>query len=162
MIFGGIDPAARRYGFAVCLIDTNEKVVTFTRLKDPGEFFSMALPESAAWAVEHSGLQNATFRKSGNPRLAARYSRNAGANQAVSGMVVRYLQSVYGETEVVAVAPNRKGIVLKNEVIVRAAIAAEGLTIVATKRLVEDDFVAYHMARVARILFTKKKSPDGR
>ena len=160
MIFGGIDPAARRYGFAVCLIDYEANTVTFTRLKDPGEFFSMALPEKAFWAVEHSGLQNSTFRKSGNPRLAARLSRNAGANQAVSGMVVKRLQAVYGKNAVAAVAPNRKGRVLKNEAIIRAAIAAEGLTIVAAKALLEDDFVAYHMAKMARN--NAKTNPCGR
>lgn len=150
MIFGGIDPAARAYGFAVCLIDYEAMTATFTRLKEPGEFFSMPLPEKALWAVEHSGLLNATFLKSSNQRLAARLSRNAGANQMVSSMVVKHLQGLYGKAAVMAVAPNKKGMVLKNETIIRAAIAAEGLTIFAAKKLVEDDFVAFHMAKTAR------------
>lgn len=58
--------------------------------------------------VENSNLQNTTFATyKVNPNQIKRISRNVGANQAVSQMVVDYLR--YLGLEVIEVSPLQKG-----------------------------------------------------
>lgn len=110
----GIDPAFRKQGFAVSVIDETGEVATrifkdgflpFFRWLDSGE-----IPANAFWAVENSNLQDVTFNRGvKSPRAAAKQSRDAGKNMAVSQLVFDLLVYKFGTKNVLGVSPRQKG-----------------------------------------------------
>ena len=106
----GIDPAFRVSGFGICELDENS--VCFPRIRTFIDFFfyakSFSVLDEQLFVVENSNLQNTTFAGyKANGKQIQRISRNIGANQAVSQMVVDYLR--YLGLEVVEVSPLQKG-----------------------------------------------------
>ena len=109
----GIDPAFRKDGFAVCIIDET-KEVSFKVFKSfldfliwlwsPGE-----APDNVIVCVENSNLQDKTFDMSGTKAVVARKSRNVGCNQAVSQCTVDACRHRYGTKRVIEISPAQKG-----------------------------------------------------
>ncbi len=108
----GIDPAFREKGFAICFlsIENNNNYHRFMTLEKPYHFFKKFNDfDDFYFGVENSNLQNLTFRESKKISVAERVSRNVGANQAVSQMVVDFLKEYYGEQKVYEFSPREKG-----------------------------------------------------
>lgn len=113
MIVIGIDPAFRKSGFAIAVIDETGEV--------EGRMFRSLLDfiqwvESREWpgqtivvGVENSNLQNKTFDMRGTKGEVARRSRNAGANQAASQYTTDYCRHFFGEEYVFSISPREKG-----------------------------------------------------
>ena len=109
-LFIGIDPAFRKNGFALCIIDTSDKTVRFKKFKngflDFASWFLFDSPEHAIFCVENSNLQDVSFDMTGTKSVVARKSRNVGKNQAVSQNTVDLLRTKY---KVVDCSPKEKG-----------------------------------------------------
>lgn len=140
----GIDPAFRVSGFGICELDENS--VYFPKIQTFIDFFyyakSFMVSDAQIFVVENSNLQNTTFATyKTNPNQLQRISRNVGANQAVSQMVVDYLR--YLGLEVVEVSPLQKGAKLNQKAIEYLA-KSEGIEIPA--RMSQDDRDAFKLA----------------
>lgn len=113
MIVIGIDPAFRKTGFAIAIIDETGEVEgrMFPSLLD-----FMRWVETREWpgqtivvGVENSNLQNRTFNMKGTKGEIARRSRNAGANQAASQYTADYCCHFFGDNYVFGISPRDKG-----------------------------------------------------
>lgn len=110
----GIDPAFREKGFAICKLTISTDLNTHgfhTYNKSHSFFIDFFVNNFSLYSfgVENSNLQNLTFRESKKISVAERVSRNVGANQAVSQMVVDFLQECYGKEKVYEYSPRDKG-----------------------------------------------------
>jgi len=135
MILIGIDPAFRKSGHAIGIIDESG-LIRFKVFKDFISFMGWITdPEevpkkSVLVGIENSNLSNATFwthkDKSGKMYTAsqarrvpgltplsksetARVSRNVGANQAASQITVDLCRWLFGADRVVELSPEQKG-----------------------------------------------------
>ena len=107
----GIDPAARKAGFCVCVID-EEGTARFTTFGDVLDFvywLDSDGPENAIVTVENSNLQNVTFDMGGSKSVVARKSRNVGKNQEASRLTVKACIRKYGKGNVNNISPKQKG-----------------------------------------------------
>lgn len=106
----GIDPAFRKKGFCVCIIDEDREVnfITFKSFLDFLDWLPDA-PDNAIVTVENSNLQNKTFDMSGNKATVARKSRNVGCNQAASQYTVDACIKRWGKERVRGISPAQKG-----------------------------------------------------
>jgi len=113
MILIGIDPAFRVNGFGLCSIDKKEKTVHFHKIKKFTDFIGYLKNDIPAdkvkFCIENSNLQNMTFDMSGSRAELARKSRNVGANQAVSQIVVDLCREAVGKANVIELSPAQKG-----------------------------------------------------
>ena len=139
----GIDPAFRKGGLGVCVID--EGRVTFHSFAMTNDLLdwlrTRPLPRTVV--IENSNLQNATFGYSGTRQQLMKISRNVGANQAVSAIIVEECRRLYGEGRVVEVSPQRKG----SKWCMRTAVGvAESLGLVLPKRMGQDKRDAFQLA----------------
>lgn len=111
MILIGIDPAFRDSGFTICVIQDN--IVSFYTMKTFIDFLEWVnanthfIDDHHIIVVENSNLQNLTFNMNGSKLVVAKLSRNVGANQAISQLVVDYLK--YSHFNVVGISPKDKG-----------------------------------------------------
>ena len=118
--FVGIDPAFREYGVGICILIEGESGIkvsfpkyrnTWDALNAINDLARMAYGwDDTFFAVENSNLQNSTFSKyvfGNNPAQLMRISRNVGANQAVSQLIVDLLHD--RNMDVLEVSPERKG-----------------------------------------------------
>ena len=130
MIYIGIDPAFRRNGFALAMIQ--DKTISYIQFKGGFIEFYRWLVESAPEptkciiCVENSNLTNKSFDMRGSRLVVARKSRDVGKNQATSQYVVDILKE-WGY-KVIDMSPKNKGVkwssvslarVLKSEGIVQ-------------------------------------------
>lgn len=111
-IFIGIDPAFRKDGFVICIIDYSDNSVVFKPFISFKDFISWVIleapdPEDVVFCVENSFLINASFDLKGNRQVLARKARNVGMNQAVSQNTVDILMA-HG-FKVVNLSPKQKG-----------------------------------------------------
>ena len=115
----GLDPSLRVKGFAACelIYDEHEalQTINFYRFKRFYNFIDFCQArihdEALYWAVENSNLQNATFAHyKGNAAQLKKISRNVGANQAVSQVVVDMLVFYFTHDKVLEVSPAQKGV----------------------------------------------------
>jgi hypothetical protein len=143
----GIDPAFREKGFATCDLILTEDLNThrFHTYHKPHSFFIDYSTdyELFYFGVENSNLQNLTFRESKKISVAERVSRNVGANQAVSQMVVDFLQQYYGEEKVYEFSPREKGKKDTQEDYVKKCLA---LKLQPNKRTSQDERDAFKLA----------------
>lgn len=105
----GIDPAFRKSGFGVAVIqgDTLDLIVFKNGFLDFMIWFNdLPSDENTVIVVEDSSLINTSFDKSGNPRLLSRKSRNVGMNQATSSITVDICKSRF---PTVGISPKEKG-----------------------------------------------------
>ena len=116
--FVGIDPAFRKSGFGMCIIDeTNE--ASFKIFKSFLDFLNWIweAPKKAFYCVENSNLQNKTFIQTGSRKELAKRSRDVGKNQAISQCTVDILIRMFGEQMVFGISPKQKGKKLPTNVI---------------------------------------------
>lgn len=112
-IYIGVDPAFREGGFHIAILDMVRKEIRFVGFDDVFEWHewirSDECPEGCFICVENSNLQNKTFDMSGSSQRVARFSRNAGANQAVSQLAYDTALKAFGPGRVFGVSPKEKG-----------------------------------------------------
>lgn len=158
--FIGIDPAFRDYGVGICILveGQNGLKATFPRYRTTWDALN-AIADIARhadgmgdtfFAVENSNQQNTTFQKyMGGKNVAQllRISRNVGANQAISQLIVDLLKGY--DVELLEVSPERKGSKWTKE---HAAMVAKQYGI-ELPRTSQDDRDAL---KLAIILYEKK------
>lgn len=110
----GVDPAFRKGGFAIAILDRVEKTCVFKMFADVIEFaFWLASEEAPSddyfVCVENSNLQNVTLRKTGNQGQRSRKSRDIGKNQAASQLTVSAAVRTVGENRTVEISGKQKG-----------------------------------------------------
>lgn len=106
----GIDPAFRRNGFGLCIIDETSDV-RFLRLRSFQDFvfwlMTDAPAENVRCVIENSNLQDVTFRRGG--RITHAQSRDAGKNMAISQCVFDLCVWKWGMSCVCGLSPREKG-----------------------------------------------------
>jgi hypothetical protein len=111
MIYIGIDPAFRRNGFALAMIQ--DKTISYIQFKGGFiDFYCWLVddaprPEKCIICVENSNLTNKSFDMRGSRLVVARKSRDVGKNQATSQYVVDILKE-WGY-RVIDMSPKNKG-----------------------------------------------------
>lgn len=132
MIYIGIDPAFRKDGFCMAMLDSETNEIEYKQFKngfiDFYQWFLNESPEEAVVAIENSNLQNTTFDTKGNKVVVARKSRDAGKNQAISQITVDICKTKY---TVIDVSPKRKGRKW-NDVAYNNVMRSEGITVPRT------------------------------
>lgn len=131
----GIDPAFRKNGFAICIVDETNSAY-FKIFKTFLDFFGWAIherPDNAIWIVENSNLQNNCWQKN---------AMAVGKNQAASQLTVDLLKSL--KCEVYDISPREKGkvwnaIIFKNMVYTRK-------NLLINFKNTEDERCAYQLA----------------
>jgi hypothetical protein len=108
--FVGIDPAFRKNGFAICIIDEDD-TADFIKFPSVLDFFEWLFkaPENAVYCVENSNLQDTTFDMKGSKGVIASKSRAVGKNQAISQITVDKLIRMVGAENVLNLSPAQKG-----------------------------------------------------
>lgn len=140
----GIDPAFREKGIGFCELEGNTNTVTFRkkRLSELLNEISAGHYINAIVVVENSNLQNASFDISGNKKVVARKSRNAGANQATSEIICRMLDFKCHKLH--ELSPKGKGSKWLDNSMVLAVAKRKGWTL-SKKRLSQDDRDAFKL-----------------
>jgi len=155
MIQIGIDPAFRKNGFAICIID-EDKDVRCIRFKTFLDFLSWLwvegeAPEKAICVVENSNLQKKTFDMTGSRAVVARKSRNVGKNQAISQAAYDAVKLKYGDLAH-EVSPRQKGGKWTQQTFLRV-LKSEGHNFLLTKRgISQDEIDAYQLALMGKKL----------
>jgi hypothetical protein len=143
----GIDPAFRKKGFAMAMIDYSDKTVNFKVFRDFLAFCSWFLhesPESMTVTVENSNLQNKTFSYyKGSKSELEHISRSVGKNQAISQCTVDLLKTK-PNYRVIDISPKQKG-KKWSQATAEAFLKSEGLT-PNKKRLNQDERDALQIA----------------
>jgi hypothetical protein len=106
----GIDPAFRKNGFGICIIDEAGEV-GFKKVRSFLDFLFWLMTdapvENVLCVVENSNLQDVTFRRGG--RITHAQSRDAGKNMAISQCVYEACVWKWGEKAVRGLSPREKG-----------------------------------------------------
>lgn len=161
----GIDPAFRKDGMAMCIISfspqSQQWKMEFFKLKsvlDACKHFMFsgrdATPDekiayrSLVFCVENSNDQSCTFDKSGNKGVAARKSRNVGANQAVSQLICDIIKEFRPGATLIELSPLKKGSKLTSAEFLASA-KAHGV-IYSGKTTSQDKRDAYKLALHAK------------
>jgi hypothetical protein len=137
----GIDPAFRKGGIGLCLI--NGLKVTFPKVPTTlaaVDYIRKHAPRCRV-VIENSNLQNASFDLSGSKPVVARKSRNVGANQAISQILVEAAQERFAD--VLELSPKNKG---KKWCRTLARSVAASLGHVLPSRMSQDKRDAYQLA----------------
>ena len=127
----GIDPAFRMNGFALAIINAQNKTISYNQFKGGFIAFYRWLvaeapsPENCIICVENSNLTNKTFDMRGTRLVIARKSRDVGKNQATSQYVVDICKE--RGYKVIDMSPKNKG-QKWNSVTLGRVLKAEGLT----------------------------------
>lgn len=104
-----IDPAFRKNGFGVIILDVAAKTVTVQKIKDFAAFLKWALERyeysNALWAVENSNLQQLYYASKYGRNLTQ--AMNVGKNLGLSQCVCDYLEFL--NCRLVQVSPKAKG-----------------------------------------------------
>ena len=104
MLIIGIDPAFRKNGFAMSIMDTNTKFVEFKIFKngyvDFVKWLMFARPDTALFIIENSNLIKKSWQKN---------SISVGKNQAISQITVDILRVFYDNENVIEISPVEKG-----------------------------------------------------
>lgn len=160
MTFVGVDPAFRKYGMSACML--NEKSARFFTYRSVTDFImewivsrarlsqDYTRANSPIFIVENSNLQNTTFYK--DSKFQARISRNVGANQAASQIIIDLLKVFY--TNVYEVSPKQKGSKL-NDKIFRAYTDQKKIELVSYRGK-QDERDAFKIADMGNFLHIKK------
>jgi len=108
----GIDPAFRSNGFWICEIYPQTNTVAFSCMKEFIHFIQYIEEqdkENTITVIENSNLQNVTFLSSTKKNVAAKLSRNAGMNQAISQITVDICKHFINPNNVIEISPAQKG-----------------------------------------------------
>ena len=172
-IFIGIDPAFRKGGFAICVIDTSDRTVWFKMFKNgfldfQSWFFNDSPPpEGVIVSIENSNLQDVTFWTHRHPngsllsKHKAKYvkgsrplsdgerhraSRDAGKNMATSQFVVDTCRAKY---KIIDMSPKDKGGKWETHKLFTQILMQEKLTY-GQKTTNQDKRCAFKMAVIAK------------
>ncbi|MGB1216447.1 MAG: hypothetical protein ACPG5P_01140 [Saprospiraceae bacterium] len=155
IIFVGIDPAFRKEGFAVAILD-EENTVRFKMFKNGFmDFIGWMLndrPEHLVVGVENSNMEKALFARHKNSVAAA---MNVGKNQAASQFTVDFCRGVIGKDKVIQISPSQKGKKITNDLFFRGLVRANGHRLDETYRGLQkeqdkrDAYVILTQARTA-------------
>ena len=139
----GIDPSFRKNGFAVCVIGGGEakfyildgflQFIEWVTDWKEGNEFCPEFQKELFFAVENSNLQNVTFQTSHNKNIAAKMSRDAGKNQAISQCTVDYLKAVFGDENVYELSPLQKGKKIEDTAVFLAYAESLGIKLINYK-----------------------------
>ena len=147
-LFIGIDPAFRQGGFLVAIIDRSDNTVNYISCQngfiDFYKWFNSESPTDAIVCIENSNLQNTTFNGHKNKNVAARMSRDAGKNQAISQITVDLCKTKY---KVIDLSPKSKGKKWTNKEY-KGVLKSEGLS-VSKKTSNQDERDALKLALIA-------------
>ena len=105
----GCDPAFRKNGFSIAILDENNEL-HFKTFKKPINFIGWVMfdmPTNSHVAVENSNLQESTFDMRGTKAVVAKKSRNVGKNQAISQIAYEMFNE--RALKVLNISPKRKG-----------------------------------------------------
>jgi hypothetical protein len=109
----GIDPAARKRGFGVCIYDKEDKTISFRDFGNYNDFFLWTLgeecPENARCVIESSNMQGRVFDGAGSKGVVQRKASDVGKNKAVSVLTVDACRRRWGAENVREVSPKGKG-----------------------------------------------------
>lgn len=140
----GIDPAFRRNGFGLCVIDETGEV-RFLRVRSFLHFLNWlktdAPDDGVRCVIENSNLQDVTFRRGW--RITHAQSRDAGKNMAISQCTYDACVWKWGEKAVRGVSPREKG-AKWGEGMARGVARSQGLVLPA--KLSQDDIDAFALA----------------
>lgn len=155
--FIGIDPAFRKSGFAICIID-EDNTVDFKKFKGFLEFLDWIwdAPQNGVYCVENSNLQDVTFDMKGSKGVIAKKSRSVGKNQAISQCVFDVLVKM--KLIAYEVSPAQKG-AKKNDKQIRWLMKHYGHTEISNYKGNEgeqDERDAYQLACIGMELFKKQ------
>ena len=155
MIQIGIDPAFRKDGFAICIID-DDKDVRCIRFKSFLDFLSWLWvdgesPAQAVCVVENSNLQKKTFDMTGSKAVVARKSRNVGKNQAISQAAFDALKLKYGNTAF-EVSPKEKGKKWTMEKFLLVLKSEKHNFLMTKRKITQDEIDAYQLALMGKKL----------
>jgi len=162
MIYVGVDPAYRKGGFAVAVLE--KKSMYFIKF-DNVFFFYEWLKEkraeqvSAFFCVENSDITNHTFFRLGarTPSALAKVSRNAGKNQAVSNLACLAIELVYGGDRLISLSPAQKGKKV-SKAYFSELLKQEGISIASASRLTQDEVDAGMLCLKGKTLATLHKN----
>jgi hypothetical protein len=107
-ILVGCDPAFRKGGFAICILDENNELTqkTFDKFIHFISWVQNEMPRNnVKVSIENSYLQNVTFNKFASPKQ----HRNVGMNQSVSEIAYQLFCEYAGTENVKNVSPKEKG-----------------------------------------------------
>jgi hypothetical protein len=146
----GIDPAFRKNGFAVCIID-EDNTADFKIFENFYAFIGWLwdAPLKAYVCIENSNLQDATFDTSGNKFVVAKKSRDVGKNMAISQATVDFCRKHFGEAFVVELSPKEKGGKIEDLKTFEAIVRQDRIKLINYKGQVgeQDKRDAYMLAR---------------
>ena len=103
MIYIGIDPAFRKNGFGMCILDFSDKTANFYIFKSFFEFLSWLTnerPKTAFYCIENSNLQKKCWQKN---------AMSVGKNQAASQYTVDACKYFCGDKFIREISPLEKG-----------------------------------------------------
>lgn len=160
MIIIGVDPAFRKNGFWAAILDTQQKTVLFKPFKNVFEFGDMVreyVGQDVFFSIENSNADNVTFKKSDNPGIATRYSRDAGKNQAVSELAVQYVKLHHGDRLHIVTAADKKKGWKEQSRFFHAIVKSDGYTLLTPQKN-QDQCDAYFIAMMgySQLKFTNK------
>lgn len=144
----GVDPAFRKGGFWSAILDTQNKTVEFKPFNNVFEFADFVkelVGSDVFFSIENSNANNVTFKKSNNPGIAARYSRDAGKNQAVSELAVQYVMLHHGSNYHIVHAGDKKKGWKEQSRFFHAIVKSDGYTLLTPQRN-QDQCDAYFIA----------------
>lgn len=155
MLVIGIDPAARRNGFWIAILNTIERTVEFKGFKNYNAFFKwiLDLPKDRKYffAIENSNLDNVSYLTSENVGKAAKMSRDVGKNQDVSQNCVDAVREEIGKDCYVEYSGKSKQKGWKaeySEKIFPSILKSDKYTLI-TPNTNQDQRDAYHLAMMA-------------
>jgi hypothetical protein len=130
----GIDPAFRKDGFVICIID-EDNTADFKIFGTSYDFIEWLFdaPYNALWCIENSNLQDQTFDTTGNKFVVAKKSRDAGKNMAVSQITVDVCRKKFGASNVLELSPKQKGRKIEDNAVFLAIVAQEGVKLLNYK-----------------------------
>lgn len=129
----GCDPAFRKDGFCICIVDEYKEVgfITFKKYIDFIGWVQNDMPENSKVAIENSYLQKSTFDMRGSKPEVARKSRNVGMNQAASEIAYQLFRQY--SKYVRNISPKEKGAKWVNDSTVLRVAKSMGLILPKTK-----------------------------
>lgn len=159
----GIDPAARKNGFTICVCDEESIVrfITFKKFYHFSEWLRNDAPEGTTIVgIENSNLQKTVFGKyfkgkKMNIHQKLSVAMKVGKNQDVSQNAVDFCVGKYGKEWVYEISPKDKGKKIVSEAYFAAVVRANKHTLMDYKGT-QDERDAYAVMSIA---YHRAKSP---
>lgn len=171
MVTIGIDPAARKDGTALCIIDEQGEV-SFQTFASPYRFILWAhsdeAPMRAIVGIEDSGKDKTVFAYLRTGSTASQRSKAVavGKNMGASAILVECCQQVWGKGQVFDMSPTEKGAKIKDVSIFAAYVRSNKHRIVSGYKGINDEqderdsyLVAIKAAKFAKFGRPRRATP---